>query len=210
MVDNMTDLENTPSVCKDSQTGESNDRRRFLGAGAAAAPFLMTMVSQPALGVQCFTPSRSLSKNTSLSQTGKFGICTGAQSPGNYAAQQTSGPSYSWPSAVPPTTLMHPTFYQGGMQGVSCFTNANGSSKTLGQAMNVNAPGQVHFHLIAAYLNKKGGNGAVIPDTAITVQGILDMWREYAKTGYYKPFAGATPWGPTEIVSYLKSNGIVA
>lgn len=212
MADNMTDLENTPSTCNDGQTGKTNDRRRFLGAGTVAAPFLMTMVSQPALGVQCFTPSRSLSKNTSLSQTAKNGNCTGAESPGNYAAQQTLGAaSYHWPSAVPPSTLMHPLFYQGGSQGVTCFTKkVNGSwvSQTLGEALLVNAPGQVHFHIIAAYLNKKGGNNAVIPDTAITEQGIKDIWKEYATKGYYQPSA-TVKWYEAEIVNYLKNNGIV-
>ena len=52
-------------------------RRRFLGASTAAAPALLTLASQPALGVTCFTPSRNLSKNTSVSQQGKNGDCTG-------------------------------------------------------------------------------------------------------------------------------------
>lgn len=203
------------------QSGENDSRRNVptqgrrrlvLGAGATAAPFLLTLVSQPALGVTCFTPSRSLSRNTSLSQAGKNGNCTGAESPGNYAAQQTPGTSpYHWPASVPPTTPMHPLFYQGNSEGVTQFTkvvNSNTVSKTLGEALNVNAAGQVHFHLIAAYLNKMGGNGAVIPDIVMTVQDILDMWQEFATKGYYEPFAG-TKWYAAEIKGYLTSNGIV-
>ncbi len=208
----MTDLEKNPDSCKGSRSGEGKDRRRFLGAGVAAAPFLMTMVSQPALGVQCFTPSRSLSRNTSLSQTGKFGDCSGAQSPGNYAAQQSSSsPSYSWPAAVPPTTLMHPLFYQGGTPGVTEFiklVKGKWVSMTLGEAINVNAPGQVHFYLIAAYLNKMGGHGAIIPDTVITAAGILNIWQSYAMKGYYEPIAGVK-WYADDIKNYLQSNGIV-
>lgn len=196
-----------------SQDGKKSNRRRFLGAGAAATPFLLTMVSQPALGVTCFTPSRSLSKNTSISQQGKYGECTNAESPGNYKAQQTSGANaYHWPASVPPSTPMHPLFYQGSTQGVTQFTvSQNGAlrSMTLGEALNVNTAGQVHFHLIGAYLNKKGGNGAFIPDNVMTVQDILDMWQEWASKGFYEPMAGVK-WYDGDIVNYLKNNGIVS
>lgn len=99
----------------------------------------------------------------------------------------------------------------GNSEGVTKFTKVVGSnivSKTLGEALNVNASGQVHFHVIAAYLNKLGGNGAVIPDTVMTVSSILGIWSEYASKGYYQPFAG-TKWYATDIVGYLISNGIV-
>lgn len=207
----MSDQDTNPDSCTSNPNGESNDRRRFLGAGAAATPFLLTLVSQPALGVTCFTPSRSLSRNTSLSQQGKDAECTGAESPGNYKSQQSAGSAYHWPAAVPPTTLMHPLFYMGGVQGVTKFTktvNNQEVSKTLGEALQDHAAGQVHFHLIAAYLNKMGGNGAVIPDKVLTAQGILSMWQEYATKGYYEPMAGIK-WYATEIVTYLTSNGIV-
>ena len=203
----------TQSDSDDSRAiSTAKGRRRVLGAGASAAPFLLTLVSQPALGVTCFTPSRSLSRNTSLSQTGKYGECTGAESPGNYKAQQTPGHSaYHWPASVPPTTAMHPLFYMGDSEGVTKFTkvvNRNTVSKTLGEALQVTTSGQVHFHLIGAYLNKMGGNGAVIPDNVLTVSAILGMWQEYAMRGYYEPFAG-TKWYAAEIVNYLISNGIV-
>jgi len=195
-----------------SQDGGKRNRRRFLGAGAAATPFLLTMVSQPALGVTCFTPSRSLSKNTSISQQGKYGECSNAESPGNYKTQQQStSAAYHWPPSVPPTTPMHPLFYKGTTEGLTKFTirqNGVWRSRTLGEALGVNAPGQVHFHLIGAYLNKMGGNGAIIPDNVMTVQDILDMWREWATKGYYEPMAGVR-WGATQIVNYLTDNGIV-
>lgn len=208
----MTDQDTTPDSKQDSVTGESNDRRRFLGAGAAATPFLLTLVSQPALGVTCFTPSRSLSRNTSVSQQGKNGECLRAESPGNYSAQQQQGfGAYHWPAAVPPSTPMHPLFYKGGEYLKTKFVkkvNGNWVSMTLGEALQVNAPGQVHFHLIGAYLNKMGGNGAVIPDIVMTAQDILGMWQEYASRGYYEPMAGIK-WYAEDIVNYLKTNGIV-
>ena len=204
------DLQQTPVQPR----SEGGRRRRFLGAGVSAAPLLLTLVSQPALGVNCFTPSRSLSKNTSLSQKGLYGVCTRAESPGNYSAQLTAksngkGSSYNWPDIAPPSKLFHSVFpVMGAVEGRSKFTNRDGSSKTLGEAIVINAPGQVHFHLIAAYLNKMGGNDASIPDQVMTVAGLQKIWGEFALTGYYSPIQGEF-WNAEQIVLYLKSNGIV-
>ncbi len=193
---------------------ESGGRRRFLGAGSAAAPFILTLVSQPALGVTCFTPSRSLSKNTSISQQGKYGECTGAESPGNYKVQQdpTSG-AYHWPASAPPSTPFHPLFQQGTTPATS-FTVLTGSgtrSMTLGEVLTIGAnqdTDKVAKHLIGAYLNTMGGNGAVIPPNVITEQGVRDIWSEYVSKGYYEPTA-SVQWGATQIKNYLKTNGIV-
>ena len=204
----MTERNTNPDLRQESANGKRHDRRRFLGAGAAAAPFLLTLVSQPALGTTCFTPSRSLSRNTSVSQQGKYGECMRAESPGNYKAQQQLGQGASiWP--VPPSTPMHPLFYMGGEDLKTRFiklVNGRVLSMTLGEALEVNTAGQVHSHLIAAYLNTMGGNGAVIP--VLTADNVLKIWREYATTGYYEPMAGIK-WYAEDIVDYLKSNGIV-
>jgi hypothetical protein len=209
----MNDHDMRPESAASVILATKNVRRRLIAAGAASAPFLLTLISQPALGTTCFTPSRSLSKNTSISQQGKFGTCTGAESPGNYKTHQDpTAQADHWPTSVAPTTEMHPLFFEGTVEGVSKFTkivNHVYVSQTLGEALGVKAPGQVHFHIIAAYLNKLGGNGAVIPDSAITVQGIKDIWQEYATKNYYEPFAG-TQWDAAAIVSYLISNGIVS
>jgi len=191
-------------------SGKGSDRRRFLGAGAAATPFLLTLVSQPALGATCFTPSRSLSRNTSVSQDGKYGECLRAESPANYAAAQQSSQGI-WPAAVPPTTLMHPLFAQGREQGKTLFLkqeNGQMVSMTLGEAMQINSAGQVHLYVIAAYLNKMGGNGAEIPDSVLTTQKILGIWQEYATKGYFEPTAGVS-WYADDIINYFKTNGIV-
>ncbi|MCL2876587.1 MAG: hypothetical protein FWF12_09945 [Betaproteobacteria bacterium] len=212
MVDDMTDQDTHPDCKQECANRDGNDRRRFLGAGAAATPFLLTLVSQPALGITCFTPSRSLSRNTSVSQEGKYGECLRAESPGNYKSQQQPGQgAYHWPAAVPPSTLMHPLFVEGSEYLKTQFIKKEGNrwvSMTLGEALAVNAAGQVHFHLIGAYLNKMGGNGAVIPDSVLTAQDVLVMWQEYARRGYYEPMAGIR-WYAEDIVNYLKSNGIV-
>lgn len=216
----MTDYNSNSIPGTTDPQGGRKDRRRFLGAGAAAAPFLMTMVSQPALGVTCFTPSRSLSRNTSISQ--QIDECSGAESPGNYAAQQTQnvnpkgksvGSAYNWPKSVPPSTKMHPLFNEGSRDGVTRFFKSTASgigseSMTLGEVISINMPGQVHFHIIAAYLNKMGGNGANIPDSVITAQQILNIWADYAANGYFQPIAGVT-WHEAEIIDYFIKNGIV-
>ena len=195
-------------------------RRRFLGAGAAVTPAVLTLASQPALGVTCFTPSRSLSRNTSISQQDNYGTCTNAQSPGNYQAQQDpSSNSYSWPRTpveIPPTTPFYPTFKKGSLVKFTTGNGANSRSMTLGEVLNLNGnadPGQVAFHLIGAYLNINGGTSggvkASISPLAADTSRILNIWAEWADKGYYEPFAG-TKWYAEQIVTYLKSNGIVA
>jgi hypothetical protein len=199
----MTDMENNKQTLDAVPTEQISGRRRFLGKGVKAAPFIVTLASQPALGATCFTPSRSLSKNTSLSQTNLIGECTGAKSPDYYKTA-------AWPTAVPSTTPMHTIFYKGGVQDVSKFTRKVNNvwvSKTMIDALNVYVSSNVHSYLIAAYLNKISGAG--ISDKAITLDGIKNMWREFAKNGYFSPTSGVQ-WGGTEIVNYLKSNGIVA
>ncbi len=211
--DGMTDIDKFKQA-SDKPLGVSSraERRFFLGKGVKAAPFILTLASQPALGEICFTPSRSLSKNTSISQQGKDGVCTGAESPGNYKAQQDpKANAYHWPVSVKPTYLLHPTFHMGNSEGVTKFTKMvhdQEVSKTFGEALEVHTGGQVHFHLIGAYLNVLGGNGAVIPPNVMTAQGILDIWYEFATKGYYEPMAGVK-WYAEEIKSYLIENGIV-
>ncbi|MDR2186430.1 MAG: hypothetical protein LBE62_00080 [Azonexus sp.] len=205
----MTEQNTHADSKQNNADGKSRGRRRFLGAGAATTPFLLTLVSQPALGVACFTPSRSLSKNTSLSQQDKYGNCLNAKSPSSYAAQASTGDG--WP--VPPTTLMHPTFYQGGVLLKTYFakpTGPNGelTSMTLGEAIQETSQGQVHAYLIAAYLNKRGGGGAVIPDNVLTETDILGMWQEYVTKGFFEPMAGIN-WYADDIINYLQTNGIV-
>jgi hypothetical protein len=214
----MTELDKSNKTLEGAVVKSNLARRRFLGKGAAAAPFVLTLASQPALGVTCYTPSRSLSKNTSISQQGKDGQCLNAESPGNYKAQQDStGPSnsYHWPAAVPPSTPFHPLFLQGSTSPTSFQKNVSGvgtRSMTLGEVLTEGA-GQdyqkVAKYLIGAYLNTMGGNGAIIPVNVMTPQGILNIWASYAQKGFYEVTAGVT-WDGAQIKAYLKSNGIVA
>jgi len=171
------------------------------------------MLSQPALGVTCFTPSRSLSKNTSISQQDKYGQCTGAQSPGNYSAQTSPGiPAYSWP--ISPSTPFHPTFAQGTRTGTVLTKIVNNIvvSKTMLEVMNLlgnEDPEKMAFHLIGAYLNCLGGGSSSISPLAMTPQGITSIWAEWATKGYYVPTANVQ-WNGTQIKNYLLNNGIIS
>ncbi len=187
---------------------KASGRRRFLGAGVVGAPAVLTLVSQPALGVTCFTPSRSLSRNTSLTQQGKYSNCSGAESPGNYMARATGVPGHSWPSAIPSTTPFHPTF-----SGAAYMYTKNSKqvSRTMMEVLNL-TNGTLPFFLIAAYLNANGGNGAMIPakldpNSALTTSAmILQIYTEWRTKGYFEPSAGIQ-WYADDIKNYLYSNG---
>lgn len=231
-----TPIESPKLPQDESVSVEKVGRRRFLGAGSAVTPVILTMVSQPALGVTCFTPSRSLSKNTSVSQNDHIGNCTGAQSPGNYKAQydpsNTNGGSFSWPSPILPTTPFHPTFHgtaywlsngtvirrgNGSSATITTVTEAGGRSMTMWEVLDLGVnnsyggksdPGQVAFHLIGAYLNCLGGGGSSISPLAMTPEGVLKIWQEYTIKGYYEPMANVR-WDGAKIKDYLFNNGIV-
>lgn len=209
--------QHTDLQAENSPSNGVSARRRFLGIGAKALPVVVTVASQPALGVTCFTPSRSLSRNTSLSQKDFYGDCTNAESPGNYKAQQDPTKNgYHWPSSVKPSDSFHQIFVKGGTVGITKFmkkVNGNWVSKTFGEVLNEGTgagDGNVAFHVIGAYLNILGGNGAKISNKAMTVDKLKVIWSEYASKGRYEPMAGVPSWDGAAIVNYLKTNGIVA
>ncbi len=70
-------------------------------------------------------------------------------------------------------------------------------------------PQKVAFHLIGAYLNCCGGNGAVIPSNVMTPSRVLEIWTEWRTKGYFNPTAGVK-WYAADIKNYLISNGIVS
>jgi hypothetical protein len=201
-----------PEASFESRTLSVPSRRRFLGAGAVATPAILTLVSQPALGVTCFTPSRSLSKNTSKSQAGKDGLCTGAESPGNYKTQTTPGTSaYHWP--ISPNTKFHSNQTYGGVAGV--FSGSIYGNRSLLDVLNktngMSDPYNVAYHLVAAYLNVLGGNSAVIASNVMNAQDVKDIWTAWLASGRTKyPVMAGTDWTGQQLVDYLISNGIVA
>lgn len=211
----------------------SRGRRRFLGAGSSAVPALVTLASSPALGATCFTPSRNLSQNTSLSQNAYIGNCTG----GSVTAYKAGT---GWPIAT--TTPFHSLFL-GDVFYVKTDSGANTTglrSCTLLEVLNLNSgtlapPAGVVWstkqgvykasfaavagttgaetmtvakHMVAAYLNCAAG---LVPSTVLkatgTVPSCTDMWADFIADGKYEVMASVL-WGPTAIVDYFISNAI--
>lgn len=207
----MSNPENTsradaPAITPESPAqGVSEARRRLLvRGGMASGPILLTLTSRPVLGGlnpgECISPSQTLSG--ALSHRGaKVGTCNG-RSPGYWKTCAAS----NWP--IPQSTPFHSVFVVGTVDG-SRFFNTDGSMMTMIQVLTVLGyvdPYRMAFHCIGAYLNiLKGG---MIDPKALTAEGLVAIWREYALTGKYTPYAGATPWDGTQIVNYLSSNYI--
>lgn len=168
-------------------------RRRFLGKGAVVAPAVLTLASQPALGVTCFTPSRSLSKNTSASQAGKDGQCTGTKTPLDFKT--------TWPTGVcAAETKFHP-YFSGALQ----VTEDGFTSKTMKAVLTANQT-TLAAYVITAYLNLKLG---LIPANVLTETAIKNMWTNASVAGgFYEPTAGVK-WFAADVINYLRTNGIV-
>ena len=214
----------------------SRGRRRFLGAGTSAVPALVTLASSPALGATCFTPSRNLSQNTSLSQQAFVGSCTGS-SVSAYITSNGSG----WPVAS--TTKFHDVF-TGDVFWVknNSGPNTNGlRSCTLLEVMKLGTTSpvapptgkvwctkagvykssftsvagtsvaetiNVAKHIIAAYFNCTAG---FVPSNVLkasgTVPSCTDIWADFIADGKYEVMASVL-WGPAGILEYFISNAI--
>lgn len=208
-------------------------RRRFLGTGTVVAPALLTLASQPALGATCFTPSRNLSKNTSVSQQGKYGDCTG-RGVASYAGGS------GWPVAT--TTAFHPLFAGdffyvksnsgNNTNGLRCCTlleilnlnaatlappsglvwstSAGTARSAFVAATSTSAAGTITLakHIVAAYLNCIASQ---VPSTVLAAIGThpscTAIWQDFIGDGSYEVMAGVT-WTATQIVDYLTSSGI--
>ncbi len=186
----------TPSATAVSDVAPG--RRRFLGRGAAVAPVLVTLAAQPALGTTCYSPSGSLSKNTTGGRT-YTGDCRG-ESSGNYK-QQTK----NWPSSYKPGDLLSKMFPAGPY--LSSFKSGN-ATKTLQQVMNLTGnedPNQFAFHMIGAVLNCERG---LVPSGVMTVGQLRTIWTTlYTGAGTMK--VGSQTWDKARFVSYLKEFKIV-
>lgn len=201
----------------DPQSDSNTESRRHAIKIGLITPIILSLKSQTALaGGTCFTPSRSVSKNTSLTQKKFIGTCNGV-SPGNYKTQW-SGPACHWPIST--CTLFHQYFAKG-LYGTFMTSNktATGCSKifscnslhprsmTMLEILNLNGnqdPYKVAFHVIGAYLNILNG---YISNKALTVNALQTIWHDYATNGYYEPTAGVK-WYGGDIVTYLQNNYI--
>ncbi len=216
-ISTMRDQAPNPNTLLDDQSEtagrdvQSSARRRWiLRSGITVAPVILTLASRPVLGNGlgpngCISPSATLSG--ALSQaTNQVGTCSGD----GYSAWKSLATA-----PIPPdwaSTEFHPLFSSDGGVGRK-FYSANVPLK-FGEILQLNGTmaGQdaagnfdqdlVAGHMIAAYLNLTQKPSS-ISDKAMTVVRLLKLWREWALTGQYLPYAGATPWNGAAIVDYL-------
>jgi len=175
-------------------------RRRLL----AGAPVLLTLAAQPVLGAQCISPSQTLSGALSHAAQ-KVGNCAGRP-----ASFYLDNP-LSWGIAYPePSTPFYDVFYR--PAGVTLFVHSGGTSFTFLEVLAAHTgsapdPGQIGFHIAAAYLNIAAG---LIDATALDAPDLLQIWTQYITNGYYQPFSWnpTVQWYETEIVAYLVNNSI--
>lgn len=204
----------TNAATPGSSTPARSGRRRFLGAGVGAAPAVLTLTSSPALasGLSCTSPSRSMSMHASTKGRPDQGFCNG-ESPGNYKAQADAylkngqpNPAYHWPSlpgqgsaaAPSPDTQFHAVFTPSGQF----------DGETMLQVLSRNGTGdpfKLAFHLIGAYLNCVRG---LIPVGVLTTDQVQAIYSAYRSPAGYTPVVGGLPWTASQIVDYLKNNGI--
>lgn len=205
----------------------------------SATPALLTLASQPALGagVTCFTPSRSLSKNTSVGQELKNGECNGV-SPGNYGAKtdpNQPGGSYNWPDPPEPQpdTPFHDVFsgYRFSITVISSSGSTGGKSKkprvaapstrslTFLEVLRLN-PTSTFPDLADGVIPVDPANigkhiaaaylncvNGFIPTHILTTDQVKAIWTEWDTKTYFEPMAGVK-WYEADIVDYLTSNGI--
>ncbi len=179
-----------PDKSQNTKQTVDTSRRSFAKAGVVA-PMIMTLVSRPAMAsTLCFTPSRSLSRNTSVSQQGNDGMCEG-KSPGYYKNH------LNWPGGVKPKDPFLQYFNNGAHSTVDLSSNP-----TLLKVLNLEGnqdSAKLAFHIIAAYLNCLAH---LVPSNVLSATDVQNIWNEYVQTGYYTVTAGVT-WDATQIVTYL-------
>jgi hypothetical protein len=156
----------------------------------------MTIVSRPALGQQCLTPSAFGSGN--LSMTGGVGQPCVGRTPA-YWSQSLSFADWAAAGSLAVTTNgKSPTLFQDIFQPVSQWFTNKTLLWVLGQGDA--PPYDVAKYCAAAFLNAKRG-WTVAPN----VEAVKGIWKEFSTSGYYTPMAGAKPWDHAMICTYLKS-----
>jgi hypothetical protein len=191
----------TSDTSRDPASGADRDRRRLLGGGIGAAPFVMTLLSRPVFGSQrCLAPSSFASMPTS--QFGGPQVCAGR------------GPDYwkdprrldQWPSPYRARSIAGPRPHEATrFDAVFALSPYPGTTSLLEVLEKDGGPtDDVARHIVATLLNVAKGWVPVL--TVVSVQGI---WRRYMHTGggaagYFEPTAGAK-WFHDDIVTYLRS-----
>lgn len=192
--------ENAP----EPSTPRQSTRRRLLHAGLVAAPWVLTLSARPVLGGQCIAPSQTLSGALSH-RTQKVGDCNGR--PAQFYLDNPA----SWGLAFPtPETEFYSVFHR--PAGTALFVHPGGTSFTFLEVLAAHTgaapdPGEIGFHIAAAYLNMAAG---LVDLRALDATALLQIWHEYITQGFYRPFSWnpSVQWFETEIVAYLVNNQI--
>jgi len=196
----MTDSHDLPGAAGSRSTyvkGPSPGRRRWLRAGASAAPILMTVASRPVLATTvppgfCQSPSGFVSGNASQTT----GSTCGGRTPGYWkntdSWPEPYAPGNSFCTTFDPTTCVYP-------------------GKTLLDVLNLGGGdgtgNDVARHIVAALLNAST-TPPLVP--VLNADAVKEIWAQYMATGggasgFYSPDSGITKWYAAQIVTYLTS-----
>lgn len=183
-----------------TSTPKASGRRRFLGAGVAASPAILTLASSPALatgagGGTCITPSRSLSRNLSKSQKAHIGYCTPKYSVKDYCDNKNW-----WPAGCTWNKTFKDCF------GIGWWNGSKNREYYMHEILTIREHRtKAVAALITAYLNALHGLGNTL---AFTKEDAVKIYREHT-TGGYRPFGNAPVWTDTDIWRYLLNNFII-
>ena len=194
--ENTGQTEPTPgSAPGEYRAGATNPaRRRWLRAGLAAPPVLMTVASRPVLGATAFCVPPSAYVSLPTSTPGMYDTCNGQGPtgwigtnpwPSPYCREGTQGGcGPGGPSKF--NDFFNPDLGQGA--GPSLLTVLSGGN-------------EVAKYVVAALLNYAAG---LVPSTVLPESTIKHIWTEFAATASFSPMPSAS-WNQLEIVDYLKS-----
>jgi hypothetical protein len=179
-------------------------RRRFTRTGAGAAGVIMTLVSQPGMAdVVCAAPSAvGSTTHKSHAPASESNCGLGGWSPGYWKQWDI----HRWPAPYKPVakggkpaTLFSDVFTMGSY----C---ANLKGKTLLDVLTPqickHGDGQnlIAYYMVSTLLSAASGKIKFLKTTDVTA-----IWNEYIGGLTFTPNAGATPWGPADLLFYLKS-----
>lgn len=174
-------------------------RRRILRGSLGVVPVGLAITTRPARAwstLQCQSPSAAQSVNTSRVENVQ--VCYG-RSP-EYWRDPSHHDKWPYPYVAKDdaaTGLKASEFHAMGCSGGQ-FGNAT-MLKVLEMGMNGGGQVELGAYVVAGVLNAAGGMTPVID-----VPGVLNLWNECTRRGYYEAMAGVR-WSSSEVVQYLRS-----
>ncbi|MFC0250936.1 hypothetical protein [Massilia consociata] len=177
-----------PRASTPPMTPHGATRRRLTKAGLGAASVLWTLDSRAQMSpMKCMSPSAGVSGSLSSNYNQNLS-CSGGKSPGYWKNHD------GWP--CPRDTRFDSVFNSRGRYQLTYGT------KTLLEILQGadfdRQNNSVGKHLVATYLNVLSGQ-----ITFLSVNTLVDMWRQLESQGYYKPSATVF-WTPEQTKNYLE------